>query len=604
MPWRGFRHPSIPLVSHEISIYGLVIGGRLWNLGKFDHQLMNQHKRFSFSAMIFLAACCSLRADVKLPAIFGDHMVLQEGMKLPIWGTADPAEAVTVTLGDQTAKTTADSNGKWRVEFPPIAGGPHPVTVGVTGKNSITLNDVLIGDVWVCSGQSNMEFGMDMTEDTKKEISQANLPQLRLFCVPKTTSLTPLDDLQGVKSDSLQGHWQICSPETLAKDGTWSGFSAVGYFFGREIQKKTVHPVGLIASDWGGTRAQAWTSLSGLQKDPVLQHLVSEHDRTVANYPKAKPVYDVQFAAYRSDLAAWQTNVAPAYKATLDQWNAAVKAAQAAHQPSPPKPEPSTPMPHAPHDADGGANGPTNLFNAMISPLIPFGIKGVIWYQGESNAGQPQEYRTLFSRLINDWREKWGEGDFPFLFVELASFKAPGSNWSLLREAQRAALALPNTGMATAVDIGNPDNIHPSDKKDVGKRLALVARHVAYGEKLVCSGPVFDAMKLNGSSITLTFKDEGGGLIIGKAPWVPPGFQPLPTTDLLGLTIAGGDKKWVAAGARIVGSTVVVSSPQVPDPVAVRYDWANAPQGNLYNQENLPASPFRTDDWVDPTTPL
>jgi sialate O-acetylesterase len=564
---------------------------------------MTFYKHGFRAALFLLAASGILNADVKLPAIFGDHMVLQQSMKLPVWGKADPGEAITVTVGGETGKATADAEGKWRVDLAPLPAGSQPVTVVVSGKTTITLSDVLVGDVWLCSGQSNMEFGMDMNPETKKEIPASYSPQLRLFCVPKVPSLTPLDDLQGIKGDALQGHWQVCSPQVLTKGGTWSGFSAVSYFFGRAVMQKTGHPVGLIASDWGGTRAQAWMSLSGLQKDAALKHYVDEYNRTVADYPKTKPVYDAQFATYQTDLAAWQANVLPAYQSTLDQWNASVRAAQAEHQPPPAKPEPSSPMPKAPHEANGGGNGPTNLFNAMIAPLMPFAIKGVIWYQGESNASLPVEYRTLFSRLIQDWREKWGQRAFPFLFVELAGYKATGADWSLLRESQRAALSLPNTGMATAVDIGNPENIHPADKHDVGERLALVARRLAYGEKVASSGPIFDAMKVTGNSISVSFKDDGGGLIIGQAPWVPVDAQRLPTTNLLGFTIAGADKKWMPAEARIEDNTVVVSSSQVSTPVAVRYDWANAPQGNLYNKDNLPASPFRTDDWAEPTTP-
>jgi sialate O-acetylesterase len=552
--------------------------------------MMTIHYRQAvLGAVSLLAGTLFLRADVKLPSIFSDHMVLQEGMKVPVWGTADPGEDVTVTVGKATAATKAGADGKWRVELASLPKGSTPVTMTVKGKNLLTINDVLIGDVWLCSGQSNMAFPLSTTNpnfggdaQAATVVPQANDPQLRLFKVKAVTALDPLPD--------VSGKWELCTPESA------SAFSAVGYFFGRDLRTHLNRPIGLIGSYWGGTPAQAWTSLSGLQKEPAFKNYVDAYESNKANLAQATADYPAKQAAYAPELANWTETVGKPYDESMAAWNAAVAQAKAAGQPAPPKPVLSTPKPKPPVPPDGGPQAPTNLFNAMISPMIPFPIKGVIWYQGEANSGQPEEYLTLFPRMITDWREKWGEGDFPFLFVQLAGLKRTGvQSWPYLRESQLKTLALPHTGMAVAVDIGDPLNIHPKDKLDVGKRLALAARHVAYGETLVYSGPIYASMQTKGNVISVKFTQEGGGLIIGSAPWVAIDNKAIPTTSLVGFTIAGSDNKWVPADAKIVGNTVDVSSPAVPAPVAVRYDWLDGPEGNLYNKEGLPASPFRSD---------
>lgn len=535
-----------------------------------------------------------LSAEVQVPAIFGDHMVLQEGIKLPIWGTAQPGEAVTVTVDKETSVAKADSDGKWQVELPPIPENQNPVTVTVAGHNTLTFHDVLIGDVWLCSGQSNMQFNLGGAKGTfggvhnaDTVVPQASDPQLRLFIVSQKLAMDP--------ATNVGGSWKVCTPESA------SLFSGVGYFFGRDLRKSLNRPIGLIGSYWGGTPAQGWTSLSGLGKDPELHEFVDTAAKIRAQFPQATADYPAKQAAYATTLATWKKEIGDPYTQALQSWSKASSAATAAGQPAPPKPELSQPMPHAPPSPDGGPGAPSNLYNGMIAPLQPFGIKGVIWYQGESNASQPIVYRTLFSRLIKDWREKWGEGDLPFLFVQLAAYKGGDvQNWPFLREAQLMTLALPNTGMASAVDIGDSQNIHPKDKEDVGHRLAAAAYHVAYGKDLVYSGPIFNSMKVAGNVATISFTQTGSGLTIGAAPWTAAGAKPLPTDKLIGFAICGTDQNWVPADAKIDGTTVTVSNAAVPAPVAVRYDWANAPEGNLYNKENLPASPFRTDDWPVP----
>ncbi len=541
-----------------------------------------------------------IRADVHLPSIFGDHMVLEQDIKIPVWGTADAGEAITVTLGDKTAKTTAGADGKWRVDLDPVTTSSTATTLTVAGKTTVTFSDVLVGDVWVCSGQSNMEFdlagnlapyhGFGGASNADTAVPAANDPQMRLFIVPRKIALQPAAD--------VVGKWQVCTPDSAA------GFSAVGYFFGQELRKTLNKPIGLIGTYWGGQPAQAFTSLSGLQKDPPFTNYVDAYQKLVADFPKATADFPAAMADFRAKLKAWDESVGVTYQPILKQWMADSETAKAAGQNPPPKPVPSSPPPVAPKAPEGGPGTGSVLYNGMIAPLIPYGIKGAIWYQGESNAGNPVEYRTLFPRMITDWREKWGQGDFPFLFVQLASFREPQvkpseGGWAGLREAQLMALSLPNTGMATAIDIGTANDIHPKDKFDVGQRLALAAKHVAYGQDLVYSGPIYDAMKVEGNKIRLSFKDTGTGLKIGTPPWTPAGETPASPTELTSFAIAGADKNFVWGKAVIDGNDVVVSSDQVAAPVAVRYGWANNPKCDLYNNEGLPASPFRTDDWVD-----
>lgn len=541
-------------------------------------------------AIAFVISDWSLLADITLPAIFGDHMVLQQGIKLPVWGTADAGESVTVTVGKESAQTKAAADGSWRVDLAPLPEGPAAVTMTVAGKKSLTFTDVLVGDVWVCSGQSNMEFSLVSAHNSATEIPKANDSTLRLFMVAKKAALDPVT--------ALSGTWQLCTPDSATK------FSAVGYFFGRDLRAGLQRPVGLIGTYWGGTPAQAWTSLSGLKKEPTLKDYVDQADRIHANFVQAQADYPAKLEAFKADMAKWQQNEGKVYNKAMQEWKVDAQKALAANQPEPARPKTPATMPKPPLTPEGGSNAPATLFNGMISPLVPYALKGAIWYQGESNAGRAAEYRILFPIMITDWREKWGQGDFPFLFVQLASFQAgPVQNWPFLREAQLNTLALPNTGMASAVDIGSPYNIHPQDKIDVGTRLALAASHVAYGKKIVYSGPIYDSMKVEGDVVRIMFTHTGGGLMIGTAPWRPAGVEPLSDATLVGFTIAGKDKNWIPADAKIKDDSVIVSSPQVSDPIAVRYAWANAPLCNLYNKEGLPASPFRTDDWpeINPT---
>ena len=544
-----------------------------------------------FASIGLLTGLVPLSADVRMPGLFGDHMVLQQDTAIPVWGWAEPGEEVTVALGDRTAKTKAGADGKWRVELPKINASSTPQTLRITGQNTVVIEDVLVGDVWLCSGQSNMEFGI--FNIAKDEVLP---PEVRLFHVTKSAALTPLDDTASVPADVGRevhsGHWQ-----KSLNTGSWNGFSAVGFLFGKEIHQHTGKPVGLIGSYWGGTPAQAWTSLAAMQKNPLL----ANYAQTYATLkPEQKARFPVVWADYVRAGLKWDREVwggAENYGKSFGQWQAAAKQAKEAGTPAPPKPVPSRPKPANP----GNVGTVTSLFNGMIHPLIPYAFKGVIWYQGESNANNGADYGNLFPAMITDWREHWGRGDFPFLFVQVAGY-GPGptdpsrGRWAALREGQAKALGLPNTAMVTAIDVGDEKDIHPRNKFTVAHRLALAAREKVYNDKIASSGPVYDHMTIEAGLIHIAFKHVGTGLVLA-APPVAPGLPAMPSpTTLTGFEIAGSDQKWTPANAVIAGQTVIVSSPAVPAPVAVRYAWADFPACSLYNADGLPAFPFRTDN--------
>ncbi len=496
-------------------------------------------------------------ADVRLPNVFGDHMVLQRHKAIPIWGYADPGELVSVTLNGHERRTVAADDGKWRVDLPAMdAGGPHRVTV--KGNNFVVFDDVLIGEVWVCSGQSNMDWRVHQSNNPEAEIAAANYPQIRSFRAERVVALEPQDDVPGA--------WTVCSPETVGQ------YTAVGYYFVRELHKELGVPFGMLHTAWGGTPAEAWTTRETLATDPMLQPIVEKWDRIRESYPERKKKYEEEIA----------------------EWKKKAEAAKADGKDVPAKPKPPLDASKHPHYSGG-------LYNAMIHPLVPYAIRGAIWYQGESNAPRAYQYRTLFPAMIQDWREAWGQGSFPFLFVQLANWQARkpepgGSYWAELREAQLRTLAWPNTGMAVIIDIGEANDIHPRNKQDVGKRLALAALHKAYGRELVYSSPLYRSHEIKDGKVILTFEHVGEGLKVKT------GDALASDGKLEGFAIAGEDKQFVWADAEILEpNKVAVSSSKVSDPVAVRYAWADNPACNLYNSAALPASPFRTDDWPGDT---
>ncbi len=517
-------------------------------------------------SVLALAAAISgnLHADVKPNPLFTDGAVLQRGQSVPVWGSARDGEKVTVEIDRQKVTTTA-ADGKWSVSLKPLKeGGTH--TMKITGDNTVTINNLLVGEVWVCSGQSNMEWNFSQAHNAKEEGPKANYPKIRMFTVKKTVSVKPLAE--------AVGKWVECSPQTV------NGFSGVGYFFARDLHKKLGVPVGMIHTSWGGTPAQAWTSLEGFGDDPELKEYVDAAKQKLATYDADLAGHAAKMEEFKTKSKEWNETVGKTYQETLKAWNEVAAKAKKDGQPAPPKPAPASPQPKAPPHPEGGSNNPTTLYNGMIAPIIPYGIKGAIWYQGESNANKSKQYRTLFPAMIADWRNRWKLGDFPFFFVQIAPFQGQPPE---IREAQFLTLSkVKNTAMAVTTDVGDAKDIHPGKKEPVGQRLALAARALTYGEKIGYSGPLYDSMKAKGGNIILSFKHVGGGLVAKDG-------------ELKGFTIAGEDKNFVPAQAKIEGSTVVVSAEGVKAPKAVRYGWANVPDVNLFNKEDLPASPFRTD---------
>ncbi len=498
--------------------------------------LLSMIRRFiSIAALL----CSPLIAEVKLPAIISDHMLLQQQMPVRIWGKASPGEKIALEINGQRASAVADGAGAWEAFLPPMsAGGPYDMTIH--GANELNVHDVLVGEVWVGSGQSNMELPMTRVNDSDAEIAAANFPQIRLFTVKKKVSDAPLDD--------VVGSWSPCTPEAV------KNFSAVGYFFSRYIHQNRHVAVGFIHSSWGGTPAESWTVRPVLEANPLLKPILDEWDQTLTAYPAANQKYEQQ-------LADWK-----------------VKAAAAKAD--------GKPLPRAPGApaGPGHPNTPGGLWNGMIAPITPYAIRGALWYQGESNANTKHayQYRYLFSAMIEDWRREWAQGDFPFLFVQLANFQSNGT-WPVLRESQTDTLELRNTGMAVIDDIGEPKDIHPKNKQEVGRRLGLAARAIAYGEKIEYSGPLFRQLTRSDNALRIFFDHTGDGLDSRGGD------------KLLGFEIAGKDGNFVPADARIDGETVVVMSEQVTDPQKVRYAWADDPKCTLENKDGLQASPFRAE---------
>ena len=525
------------------------------------------------------------QSDVRMPAIFGDHMVLQQDVKLPIWGTAASGEQVTVTIGSDQGQATADASGKWMVRLNPLPVSDKPVEVQVQGNNKLVFKDVLVGDVWVCSSQSNMEFGIGNASNAKEVLPKLTYPAIRMFLLQHSFAFEPKVDVERVQNS---GTWMVCTPQNAINIGGWYGFSAVGLFFARDIYEQRKQPLGLVGSYCGGSPIQAWTSEEAFRGNPPLARFADklETDKATlaANYPSLKQKYDTE------TLPQWQMAHDQWLKA-MDDWKKA--ASQPSAAPSPRPKEPTRPAPPGPT-----SKTPCTLFNGMINPLIPYAVKGVIWYQGESNAGKEEghEYASLFSTMIADWRQRWGLGDFPFLFVQLSAWKG-AICCNYVRDSQLKTLSLPNTGMVVTMDTGDLNDIHPKDKVNVGRRLALVARRVAYGEHIVYSGPIFTAWNVEANRIRVSFKHSGSGLTIGSAPTSRIDEQPQPIADHLnGFEVAGADKNFQPAQARIDGDTVLVWSDAVSQPKDVRYGWTAfpIPPLNLYNKDGLPASPFNS----------
>jgi len=493
--------------------------------------------RILISCILFIAAVFSAHA-VRLPAVINANMVLQRDMQVPIWGWGDAGEKITVSFAGQSKSATVGKNGKWMLKLDKLEANAKPSNLTVKGNNEIKLGNILVGEVWICSGQSNMEWKVAQCANAKEEIAMANHSAIRLFDVPGHT-------VHPLPQDKGKGEWKVCSPSTI------SSFSATGYYFGRRIHKELNVPVGLVGSNWGGTRIEPWTTLDGFQSVPEL----SEQAKSVTAYTADKKV--------------------------------------------------------------GGAS-PSAIYNSMVHPLTPYAMRGAIWYQGESNGGEGITYYQKKHALVKGWRKAFQNPDLGFYWVQLCNFRKAnvvevkdpkkeesrpegGDGWAKLREAQTQALDLKHTGMAVIIDLAdanNPNDIHPKNKQDVGGRLAQWALHQTYDKKnMVPSGPLYSGHKIKGNQVHLSFKNVGKGLIVGKKEKLEPTKQ-IKNGSLKHFSIAGADKKWHWADAKIIGDKVVLSSKDVKTPVAARYAFTmNPADANLYNKEGLPAGPFRTDNW-------
>ena len=629
-------------------------------------------------ALCFVSVMVS--ANVRLPKIFANNMVLQRNTPIPVWGWADANEKIEIRFNTQIKKTKADKNGKWiiRLDYE-TAGGPYELSI--KGKNKIVIKNVLVGEVWLCSGQSNMEFTVSEAINAEKEMNDANFPMIRHFDVANAIGSLPKEDVK-------DGKWEVCSKTTVGN------FTAVGYFFAKKIYDELKIPIGLINASWGGTNSEAWTSREAFENSPEFKEMIAEMPKVSldsisnayikneakrievlqgskinlakaltyketsfddANWPEFDEPREwerqelgeldgvvwlrktIQVAANDAGKEA-SIELARVFDEDItylngveigrnDKWNATRKYAIPEGVLKEGKNVIAIRI--VDNGGSGGISGndeeikintanavimlkgkwkyqveeifsnigkdsyPTLLYNAMINPLIPYAFQGVLWYQGESNAWRAYEYRKVFPLLINDWRKKWNKGDFPFYFVQLSSYDIlkgnsnNGSMWAELREAQTMTLSLPNTGMCVTTDIGNPNDVHPTNKQDVGKRLAAIALHNLYNRSIVCSGPTFKSMEIQGNQIIATFENTGSGLSTSDKYGYVKGFE-----------IAGSDQVFYYAKAQIVNNKVVIYNENVPNPVAIHFGWADdASDDNLYNVEGFPAAPFRTDKW-------
>lgn len=515
-------------------------------------RMMKSNGGFCLATTAFAVLACviTVKGEIRVPAIFGDHMVIQRGQPNPVWGWADAGEEVTVTIGQQTHSTVADQTGKWRAVLQPLDVGA-PLELTIQGKTSVTFRDVLVGEVWLCSGQSNMAWPVQAANDSDLEIRTADYPRIRLISIPQVGTQEPQDD--------FQGKWQRCSSQNVAE------FSAVGYFFGRRLYETLGVPIGLIDNAWGGSAAEAWVRRDLLESDARYRALMDRWEETERTYDHAKALAE--------------------YEQAVEAWREADEAARSQGKERPRRPR-------SVRNPLTGQHRPSNLYNGVLHPIIGFGIRGVIWYQGESNASRAYQYRHLFPLMIRHWRDEWRQGDFPFYWVQLADFQdekaePDESAWAELREAQTMALrAVPNGGQAVIIDLGEAHDIHPKDKQGVADRLSRWALARDYGLDLNYRSPEYESMEIVDGKIVVTFSHVGRGL------------DTLDVREPVGFAIAGEDRQFVWGRARILGKNQVeVWHEDLTRPVAVRYAWADNPVCNLQSLEGLPATPFRTDDW-------
>jgi sialate O-acetylesterase len=538
-----------------------------------------------FPATLIPASLSGEKEELSIAKIFTDHGVLQRDMPTPIWGKAAPGTPVKVRFANQTKTTKSDQQGKWQVQLDPMPANSSPAELTVSsGSKTLTLTDILVGEVWLCSGQSNMGLGLSKATGGEEAIANANHPRLRIFRVAQHPNYNPSDERD------VTGEWLICSPEALHNGGSipevGKGFSAVGFFFGRQLLETLDCPIGLIGSYVGGSPVEAWMSEEALSAFPDRR---SQTVRRLLDYQKALYGMDQAMAEHAPKLAAWEAEWAArneAHRKDLAAWQAATQKAREANKPVPERPKPGS-LSRRPLEPNRFPLHATVLYRGMIEPLIPYGIRGTIWYQGEANCypKRAEEYATSFPMMITDWRKRWAQGDFPFLFVQLPNFAKAKEDWMTLRESQRQTNeTVANTAMAITIDVGDPNDLHPVDKKPVADRLALLARAEVYGEDVIASGPlIHSAKRMDDGRLRLMFRFSESGLRSGATDG----------EKLGGFELAGEDGVFVPAQAAIEGRNVIVWRDDI-ETHHVRYAWSPNPfpAANLYNRVGLPASPF------------
>ena len=539
-----------------------------------------------------------MQGQIQLPAIISDHMVIQADSKVPLWGKASAGAVITASFKGKSVVTHADAAGFWRLDLPAIAASDEPQVLTLAERNaagatsSVMVQDVLVGEVWIAGGQSNMAFGLDSMQGKEKYLAAATNPQLRLFFVRHNTSADPIGMRPGMLPGDVDGKWELSTPKTA------SAFSAVAYLFATEVQEQIHKPMGVVSSNWGGTPIQTWMSHDAIASDTTFQKYQDESAKAVALHRQlaADPAND---AKYKADWQQWRTEVGEAYDAAMKAWNAANESGkEAGPRPTMSRPEPRNPDPTGIPLGGYRPGAPSVSWNAMYAPLLPYAMRGALWYQGEANVSGYREYGPLLRSMVVDWRRQFANPDLDFFVVQLPANGAHDTKRNLahLREAQASVLTLPHTGLAVTFDVGDPGNVHPASKVDVAHRLALIALAKTYGRSIPYTGPVFKGAKADGDALSVTFGQVAGKLVIAQTPWLSVHTVPFPLDHVIGFEIAGDDKVFAPATATILGSdTVLLKSESVRHPRYVRYAFDESPRANLYDEAGLPTAPFRTD---------
>ena len=550
------------------------------------------------SVLALFACTVSIQAEIHLPAIISDHMVVQSGQSIPLWGTATPGATITASFKGRTQSTVTDDAGYWFLSMPATAASDTPEALTFTEKSStgttsaVAIQDVLAGEVWVAGGQSNMAFGLNAMQDSAKYIAESSHPKIRLFQVKHNTSAEPLGLRRGLMRGDIDGKWELSDQKTSAS------FSAIGYLFASELHSQLKTPIGVISSNWGGTPIQTWMSKDAFAFEGASKKYMDDAAHALALHRQlaADPAND---EAYKKDWQKWRKEVGEPFDETMKAWNAlGASSKDPGPRPKVSRPEPRNPDPTGIPLGGYRPGSPSTCWNAMYAPLLPYAVRGVLWYQGEANVSQYKEYGPLLRSMVVDWRLQFSNPQLEFLVVQLPANGANDTKRNLahMREAQASVLLLPHTGLAVSFDVGDPGNVHPANKVDIADRLTRIALGQTYGRPVAYRGPVYESTTVVGDAMRVTFSHVAGKLSIAQTPWLSVHTEPFPLDSLIGFEIAGTDKLFERANATITGTnSVLLRSDRVPQPLYVRYAFDESPRANLYDEAGLPAAPFRND---------